>query len=350
MRITLENTLSVTPRITLLFFVTFFLPDISAAAQHYTTTQGHPFEVTLVPDKTEIMLGEPCYLSFEIRNRSDNGLVMSEGGDYRNSLGRPESFSVTVRREDGSKVAQPGAGPSMGGLIGFPTIPANGIHRIRLLLPHWATFAETGDYTITCARTLSIGPDVEVRSPTDYKLESVDVQVTTRIRVKPLDVERLGEVIDGLATSMRQSSGELAVESARALSYISEERAVKHFVEAVDSRDSSVMIEAVRALSASAGDGALEALKRMASSEDEYRRHYAAEALSSSKHLKAAEVLLAMRHDKSPRVRLTVLHALGRMTSEESLTLIGELANDEDELVMKEARRYLAERAGLRSP
>src|SRR5215471_16809456 len=83
-------------------------------------------EVSLVVDKPKIMLGEPVYFSFIVQNESDQNLQVIVGGDYRNSLGRPESFSVTVTRDDGKPVLQPDAGMSFGGLIGPQKLPAEG--------------------------------------------------------------------------------------------------------------------------------------------------------------------------------------------------------------------------------
>ena len=50
-------------------------------------------EVNLVPDKSTVMLGEPVYLSFVVENNSDHDLQVIVDGDYRNALGRPETFS-----------------------------------------------------------------------------------------------------------------------------------------------------------------------------------------------------------------------------------------------------------------
>jgi len=63
------------------------------------------------------------YLSFTVRNVSDNNLQSLQGGDYRNRFGRPESYSVTVVDQHGKALpvldARSEAGYEMaGGLCG----------------------------------------------------------------------------------------------------------------------------------------------------------------------------------------------------------------------------------------
>ena len=100
------------------------------------------------------MLNEPVFLSFEIRNYSPQALCLGVGGDYRNSLGRPDSFTVTVNRADGTAVPQPKA-VGFGGISGCAYIPVAESHIIKLFLPHWALFEETGSYTINVKRRMA---------------------------------------------------------------------------------------------------------------------------------------------------------------------------------------------------
>src|SRR5437773_3650778 len=130
-----------------------------SAAQAQNTDQqieaaNRQLEVSLVIDKPKIILGEPVYLSFIVQNESDQDLQVL--GDYLNSLGRPETFNVTVTKDDGKRVPQPDAGMSFGGLIGPPKLPAKGNYVFRLFLPHWAAFEEVGNYVIVAKRTLKL--------------------------------------------------------------------------------------------------------------------------------------------------------------------------------------------------
>ena len=74
--------------------IIFSLVPALAKAEIYTTPDGENFEVNLIPDKTEIMLGEPLFLSFEVKNLSTVDLAFANGGDYRNRLGRPLNYQL----------------------------------------------------------------------------------------------------------------------------------------------------------------------------------------------------------------------------------------------------------------
>src|SRR5215212_9890408 len=97
----------------LLLSLLFLTSQTSRAAGKADAVNTEQIEVRLVPDKPAIMLGEPIYISFIVQNNSDQDLQVLVGGDYRNALGRPESFTVTVAREDGKHVPQPSAGQSL---------------------------------------------------------------------------------------------------------------------------------------------------------------------------------------------------------------------------------------------
>src|SRR5882724_7466926 len=51
-------------------------------------------EVSVVADQPAIMLGEPTWLSFTVKNLSEENLQLLVGGDDQNALGRPDSFQV----------------------------------------------------------------------------------------------------------------------------------------------------------------------------------------------------------------------------------------------------------------
>src|SRR5262249_57702937 len=87
--------------------VTRSLPLYGAAQGQTYSVNGAPIEVSLLPEKSVIMLGEQIHLSFIVRNLSGTNLQFSEGGDYRNRLGRPESYDVRAVRSDGKQVPKP---------------------------------------------------------------------------------------------------------------------------------------------------------------------------------------------------------------------------------------------------
>jgi hypothetical protein len=329
---------------------------VRAAGETYTVN-GWEIEVRLVPDKTEIMIGEPIYLSFKVLNHSDQDLQLIEGGDYRNQLGRSESYSITTIREDSKLVPNPDAGQGMGGLRGPQKIPVKDSFVRKLFLPNWARFEEPGDYTITCKRTLNISRHTPNRWDEGEKTIDVDVEVSTKIKVTLPDKNKMGDVIATLGNAMLGDNYDDSEKAARALAYVIDEGAIEYLVKAIDSRRYGLKFTAIGALSKFNNNLALQGLKEaMATKASDIGntttkavactladniRHATACALAKSKHPEAISLLLSMWKDKAYGVRITVLHALGRMSSTESLSMLRKMTYDENELVSQEAERYL---------
>lgn len=314
-------------------------------------------EVRLVPDKPTIMLGEPISLSFIIRNNSGQDLQVLVGGDYRNTLGRPETFTVTVMREDGKHVPQPDAGPSLGGLLGPQKLAAGGDYIFKLFLPHWATFAEVGNYTIIAKRTLQLSkytPD-----GWDFKETATGepAQASATIEVVPQDSERMGELIEDLGSAMLSERYDKAEAAAYTLSYIQDQRVIPYFVKALETNSYELKFKALGALSKFNDEAAFQALKKgmetrggeignattkeVANQLAGNIRGAAATALAKSLHSGAVPFLLSKRHDTSEGVRLTILHVLGKMRPEEAIPILQEMTRDRSKIVRDEAQRYL---------
>ncbi|MET0754075.1 MAG: hypothetical protein ABWZ66_11905, partial [Pyrinomonadaceae bacterium] len=84
-----------------------FMLASAAKAEVYTSPDGHKFEVNLKPQKDTIMLGEPIYIDFEVKNLSDVDLGILIGGDYQNEFTKPESFDVKAIDSNGKIVPAP---------------------------------------------------------------------------------------------------------------------------------------------------------------------------------------------------------------------------------------------------
>ncbi len=182
------------------FVMGFFLSPIGVLAGEVYKVEGSEVEVTVIPDKKEIMIGEPIYLSFTVSNHSDKNLQLIEGGDYRNRLGRPESYSVIVTRQDGKKIPNPDAGESMGGTMGPQKVPAKGDYVKKLFLPHWARFEEVGDYSIVCKRAFKFSEYTLGKWDEKEKTTELAVQASTTVRVSVL--HQLAKIKSDKALSM----------------------------------------------------------------------------------------------------------------------------------------------------
>lgn len=330
----------------------FLVNGSQVAGQTVATDDARQIEIALKPDKETIMLNEPTSLSFEIKNYLSQDLCLGVGGDYRNTLGRPASFKVIVTRDDGRAVPQPKA-EGWGGFSGCALIPANGTHTIKLFLPHWATFDDTGSYTIIVKRRMAFfnyKPTPKVFPDPDIILQA---EVSANIKVVPYDENKIGEVIKFLGNSMLDINDPEARDSAQALAYIDDKRTIKYFAQALEKfgafefgfgDEYPISSQAVAALSRFNDDSAIAALEAAMDSPSEDTRLNVAGAFERSPHQHALELLLRMQNDSYWFVRLRVAQGLSRTTSYESLPVLRQMLKDENEYVREAARESLKTR------
>ncbi len=310
----------------------------SASAQNFVSSDGYQFEVTLKLQKDSVMLGEPTYMDFEVKNLSVVNLGVMVGGDYRNEYGRPESFEVDFFDSNG--VLQPKRQlMTMGGLIGFQKAPVGGSFNVRLYLSHWANIQQPGKYKIVVKRQLTVR---KYGSPLDTALSAkggVQVNITSSINVVASDPEKMGEVVNAIGNKL--VAGDETAE--HLVPFIDDDRIIKFLTEAI--KKNPVL---TRHLAKFNDDRALRAIiSRIDDKEQEVRRNVSV-SLSLSVHPKSKLYLLGMRTDKNVGIRLDVVHYLGKTNTVESTRILKEMANDEDQKwIGSEARRYLKERGEL---
>jgi len=297
--------------------------DFQVAAQTATTSEGHKIEIILKPENKAIMLGEPSFLLFEVKNYSARDLCVWEGGDYRNRLGRPNSFKVTVTRGDGKVVPQPEAFGSDGLGVNCVRIRANGSHVLELFLPHWASFETTGSYMVNVKKRLAI----QIYSIWEQhrSMESasyIQADIGTSIKVVPKDENKLEEIIDYLGNSVLNLNNSEATDSAQALAYIDDKRVIKYFAQAVEkfnefrfidfgNRDKyRISLQAIYALSKFNDDSALAALEAVMNSPSEDTRENVGIVLGRMRHPKARSLLLIMLKDENEGVRKAAQESL----------------------------------------
>ena len=317
---------------------------------------------TLIAEKPTILLGEPIRVSFVVHNPSATDLQIRVGGDYRNSLGRPESFTVTVLDDMGKPVPQPDADPSLGGIVRPEKIPARGTYTFALFLPHWATFAKAGTYSIVVRRTLQVSKYTPGAGDTEAKTSDMAVEARTTITVTPPDLEKMGNLIAALGKTLLTGAGDAAAEATRRLTCINDERVIPYFVRAFDERKGELRFAGVQsgALDRYNNQAAFETLqkamdihgsdindvssKQFAQERAANIRQTATMALLRSPYPEAFPFLLTRRNDPAPAVRLTILHALGKQGEHELqavLPLLREMSHDKNTMIRDEAKRYL---------
>ncbi len=326
---------------------------VNAVAAPYEVL-GVKLDVVAAQETPEVMLGEPGFVKFKVCNPSGRPLWLELGGDYRNRLGRPNSFRIETVGPDGKKVAQPDSGMDMGGMIHEVKLPAKGEGAVDLFLPHWATFEKPGTYTMTIRRKLTVFE----RNAANMagKSGSVEVTATATVTVVPADAAKMGHLIDRLGQQMVARGAEYE-RAEKMLTAIRDERVVPHFVALAELPHDSPRAAACDPLGRYNSDPAFAALKKLskttaaevrdgsttlalAESSADGVRHSAAHALGTSPHPKALPYLWTLVDDRYYGVRMTVLHKAFEVKTPEARAIVRKLTADENERVRDEAKRY----------
>jgi HEAT repeats len=330
-----------------LFLALFSTPTLHARVD--LTNQDVPVDIRLRPDKKTIMLGEPLFVAFEVTNLSGEKLYLAVGGDYRNRFGRPESFRVTIKADDGAELPQLESF-NTGGFIGSQPIEPGATYTVRLFVPHWANIERTGSYRVNVRRNMALSAyDISDSRKPKYSMKAdVDAEFT----VVPAEENRMGGIIASLGSVMLDSSDPKAVESARALASIQDKRVITYFagavrefgdVEFVTSRNGEYIIKsiAIWALGTYDDDRAIDALQALMNSPTDDTRLDVATVFGESPHKSAIKLLLEMQDDNYGFVRLRVAQGLAKVKTKESLTVLHKLLKDENEDVRKAAEKSL---------
>ena len=103
-------------------------------------------EAGFVPDATHIVLGEPLFVDFVVRNTGNRPLVFRFGGDDRGSV-RHNRFIIVARiaDEDSAPLRDPHDYRHGGGLVTVERLDPGETYRQPLLLQHWVSFAGSLD-------------------------------------------------------------------------------------------------------------------------------------------------------------------------------------------------------------
>ncbi len=322
-----------------------------------------PATIELRAEKTAILLGEPMFLKFVVHNPTAREWKVLQGGDYRNNLGRPDSFKVEVRDAKGKLVSQPDAGFGLGGLMGAQIIPAHGEFAFSLFLPHWATFSQPGRYRITARRTLELFTGNKISFPTSKELTPIPARASVDLQVLPPDSQQMGALIEKWqkAALSPHHPFDYFEDDAEKLRAVGDVRVVPFLVRSVlksaqrrrslntsdlfalakfnDERAFATLQKLARSRWSDPAPGALAEGLTWQSADD--IRFGAASALAQSPHPRAPEFLLSMRHDPSVLVRQTVVQNMGKLPIKRARAMWRKMLRDSSKEVRSEAKRYL---------
>jgi len=344
-----------------------------AAKRSLHTAKGTRLHIELIPEKSSILLGEPTFVYLVIHNPSSRPLQVMVGGEQIPESSNKRRFIFSAVRADGLTVVPPALPVHYAGPIDFMTgpnsVPARGEYRFERFLPGELKLTSPGRYTIHCRKQLEI-----LTVPKDggwdqkQKPDTISVEVSAVITVRPPDPTALGEVIDKLGKTMTarnpDESGvyDSTMHAFTALCAIPDVRAIPWFVKLLQFRNSSYKGCAVQALAKFDSPVAFRAIQsglatRAADLKDwttdaqrrdaaETVRLDAARAISDSPYPEAQSALFALKADANEFIRLQVVHGAGKRISAESTSVLSEMTHDHSKMIRDEAARYLA----LRNP
>ena len=318
-------------------------------------------KVTAAPEQAEMMLGEPIDVTFTIANPTDQNWRVLVGGNDRNRLGRPNSFQVDVVGPDGKAVPQPDSGMDMGGITSSKPLPAKGEYTFRLFLPHWATFAKTGDYTIVIRRKLQVVPD-DNNHAFGPNANELDLSATTKIKVVAADAGQFGVLIaklGKLSVDRESPERERATQMLRA---IRDPRTVPYYITLSKQPHHEPRMTACQGLADYGTDEAFEALNaltktpgadlrgsattvKLEESSAAGVRQSAVYAIGKNPHKDALATLWTFAGDADYAIRITVLHKAAEIETAEATAIIETMTEDANATVRDEAKRYRSERA-----
>jgi hypothetical protein len=325
-----------------LFSVILFL-SISCLSQgptqSFTTIEGYPLQVELKPNKNIVMLGEPTFITLEIKTPQN---LCPLNNDFLTTISDPKRGEIKVVREDGKPVPQTvkGSTSTLGGCYG--DAPKDSIYTRKIFLPTIETFEKVGNYTIIVKQQIS-----NTNKLSKVK-NSLTAEVGAQIKIIPVDNAKLGEIIDSLGHMMLSQNAD-----AESLFFgIDDKRTIKYHLQVLERYNvdedylgiTHTKRNSILKLGEYNDDAILEAIRKNMSSPSGLIRSAVAFALLRSPHPKALKLLLLMRSDENPSVRLYVVFGLGKLATPESTAQLREMIKDEDAKVRTKAQETLDKR------
>ena len=285
--------------------------------------------------KAVIVAGEPTHVEYVVASQCDEPLHVMEGGDYRNKLGRNDSFRFTIAERDGTPVEVRRVGPGFGGFIGGEPTSRGKPFVKPLLLPLWARLDKPGVYRITVEKELDIrGKDwrAEARGPKQ------PARASTTIEVLPATRESLGAVIEALAAQAAAGTRDECVAAMAQLAQVDDARVTHHLTDMEDDEESR-RLAAVRVLAGFGSDASLAALEARLGAPKPATRLEVVRAIAQNENPRAAQLLWSLRTDKLESVRIEVARGVHRKDPAGAKAKLEELSRDPSPAVRAEVAR-----------
>jgi HEAT repeat protein len=265
---------------------------------------GVAVEAGFVPEETEIILGQPLFITFAVTNRSEKPYRFFVGGDNRGSV-RHNNFRITAVDARGKPVKDPYSYNNFGGMGNNIVLEGGKSYSERLFLSHWCAFERPGPYTVTCKRVLK-----------DYgeepRNEEVVVTSSFDLTIAPFEAKQMRSVITVLGNKLRDGREKDLYEASLALAAITDEQVIHHLALSLSRGDYQNKLPAIRGLAQFRSDAAANALLIALKDPDHAVRDAGGNALRKIEKLdQALQSLLPDLKHKSPSVRARTAQALG---------------------------------------
>lgn len=301
---------------------------------------GRELVIALELDAATSRRDEPIYASFVVRLVSGDPLILIEGGDYRNHLGRPESYAVSAIDAAGRVLPIRDAGPQLGGITSGRPLSVDKPFRRRLLLSLWVRFEGIGPHRIVVDKLLRFAREPWSAESLRKPAAEIAVKVATTLEVQPPSKEALGDVVDALGHRATSNAAD-ADEAARALASIDDDRVIPHYLRMLRNGGPR-SFDALRRLGRHGTEEAFRAVAD-ALAKPEYRSYEDVRALGTNPHPHALELLWSFRRDAAANIRLAVLQGVFAGRAADCAERVRTFLDDPDEGVRDEARSLLEE-------
>jgi len=286
--------------------------------------KGHALTAGFIPDSTEVILGEPLFVTFVVSNREDRAFEFSHV--------RTEIFSVTATNINGTPVKNVYHGMDGNGFASKVTLPPGKTHHMRLFLNERLQFEQQGDYHVACQ--CHFWHDLSYSNAT-YQA----ITTTFTLRVNPANPERISELIETWGQSILTNGP--PEEAVKALSEFNDARTIP-FLSVLVTNRSHVSYLAVTALSRYTTEPkAFDALTLALKTCEDYVAETAGKALRTAHQADhaALEFLPDLTH-REARIRIQTAKAISWTGSELALNPLCGLLTDSSNAV-----RYAAAQA-----
>jgi len=261
-------------------------------------------EAGFIPDESQIILGQPLFITFTVVNKADKPYRFFVGGDNRGSI-RHNNFRITAVDENGQAVKDPYSYNNFGGPGNNINLEPGQTYNERLYLGHWCAFENPGLCMVTCKRKL-LDYGGEPRYP------AVPIETNFKLEITPFSQEKMREIIGKLGKKLRDGKEQEVYEATLGLASIHDEQIIPHLAVSLTKGDFQNKLPAINGLSQFSSNAAADSLFSALKDADHVVRDASGGALRKMK--KTARVLPTLLKElkhASPSVRALAACALG---------------------------------------